>query len=238
MGSTVRRVTTTRAGGVSAAPYDSFNLGDHVGDDPAAVAANRARLAQQIGLADTRVVWMEQIHSRNVTVVDGPVTEVISATDALVTTQPDLALAVLSADCVPVLLSDDEAGVIAGVHAGRVGARIGIIPETLKVMVELGARVDRIGAFLGPAASGANYEVPPAMQRDVEKHLPGSASRTAKGTTGLDLRAGLRRQLLEAGVAAVAVDPRDTIADGTLFSHRRQAPTGRLASVIWRETGR
>ncbi len=71
------------------------------------------------------------------------------------------------------------------------------------------------------------------MQADVERHLPGSASRTRKGTTGLDLRAGLRRQLLEAGVAAVAVDPRCTISDPDLFSHRRGAPTGRLASVIW-----
>lgn len=229
----VRRVVTTRAGGVSVAPYDSFNLGDHVGDDPAAVAANRSRLADQIGLPASSVVWMEQIHSRNVTVVDGPVTEPVPATDALVTTTPGLALAVLSADCVPVLLSDDEAGVIAGVHAGRVGARIGIVRETLKVMVELGARISSIGAFLGPAASGEQYEVPAAMQADVEKHLPGSASRTKKGTAGLDLRAGLRRQLLEAGVAGVAVDPRCTISDLSLFSHRRGAPTGRLASVIW-----
>lgn len=229
----VRRVVTTRAGGVSVAPYDSFNLGDHVGDDPAAVAANRKRLAEQIGLEESSVVWMEQIHSRNVTVVDGPVQGAVPATDALVTATPGLALAVLSADCVPVLLSDDEAGVIAGVHAGRVGARSGIVPETLRVMVELGAKIERIGAFLGPAASGEHYEVPPDMQADVERHLPGSASRTRKGTTGLDLRAGLRRQLLEAGVAAVAVDPRCTISDPDLFSHRRGAPTGRLASVIW-----
>ena len=229
----VRRVITTRSGGVSAAPYDSFNLGDHVGDDPKAVAANRIRLAEQIGVAPGSVVWMEQIHSRNVTVVDEPVSAAVPATDALVTSTPGLALAVLSADCVPVLLSDDEAGVIAGVHAGRVGARIGIVGETLRVMVELGARIDRIGAFLGPAASGERYEVPAEMQRDVEKHLPGSACRTVQGTPGLDLRAGLRRQLLDAGVAAVAVDPRCTISDTGLYSHRRGAPTGRLASVIW-----
>ena len=100
-------------------------------------------------------------------------------------------------------------------------------------MCELGARIDRIGALLGPAASGANYEVPPAMQRDVEQHLPGSACRTSKGTAGLDVRAGLARQLTEAGIGGVAVDPRCTVEDPTLFSHRRQAPTGRLASVIW-----
>jgi YfiH family protein len=224
-------------GGHSVAPYDTFNLGDHVGDDPAAVEANRRRLADNIGVAFDHLVWMEQIHSRNVTVVDGPTDVPVPATDALVTTVPGLALATLSADCVPVLLSDDEAGVIAAVHAGRIGARIGIVPRVLDVMVEQGARVDRIGAFLGPAASGRQYEVPAAMQADVEKFLPGSATRTVKGTPGLDLRAGLRKQLLAAGVAGVAEDPRCTIEDQALFSHRRQAPTGRLAAVIWMDTG-
>ncbi|BDC73008.1 peptidoglycan editing factor PgeF [Prescottella equi] len=229
----VRRVVTSRSGGVSAAPYDSFNLGDHVGDDPAAVEANRRRLAEGIGLPFERLVWMEQIHSRNVTVVDGPVDGPVPATDALVTKVPGLALVTLSADCVPILLSDDEAGVIAAVHAGRIGARIGIVPKVLGAMIEHGARPERIGAFLGPAASGRQYEVPAAMQADVEKFLPGSATRTAKGTPGLDLRAGLRRQLLAAGVSGVAEDPRCTIEDPTLFSHRRGAPTGRLAAVIW-----
>ncbi|MBF6248852.1 peptidoglycan editing factor PgeF, partial [Nocardia elegans] len=156
--------------------------------------------------------------------------------DALVTTVPDLALVVLSADCVPILLSDDEAGVIAAVHAGRIGARIGIVPRVLEVMIAQGARPERIGAFLGPAASGRHYEVPAAMRDDVEAHLPGSATTTVRGTPGLDLRAGIRRQLTEAGVGAVAVDPRCTIEDKTLFSHRRGAPTGRLAGVIWMDT--
>ncbi|MGE9239450.1 laccase domain-containing protein, partial [Escherichia coli] len=80
--------------------------------------------------------------------------------------------------------------------------------------------VSRIGAFLGPAASGRQYEVPAAMRADVEKHLPGSATRTEKGTPGIDLRAGLRKQLLAAGVSGVAEDPRCTIEDRALFSHR------------------
>ncbi|MRH92536.1 peptidoglycan editing factor PgeF [Nocardia sp. SYP-A9097] len=228
-----RRVVTARAGGFSQAPYDSFNLGDHVGDDPEAVRRNRVRLAESIGLPPERLVWMEQIHSRNVTIVDGPQAEAVPATDALVTTQRDLALVTLSADCVPVLLSDDEAGVIAAVHAGRIGARIGIVPKAIEAMLSLGAKVERIGAFLGPAASGRQYEVPAAMRADVEKHLPGSATTTVRGTPGLDLRAGIRRQLEAAGVHAVAVDPRCTIEDKALFSHRRGAPTGRLAGVIW-----
>lgn len=232
---TVRRVTTTRAGGFSAPPYESFNLGDHVGDDPATVRRNRDRLAAGIGLTPDRLVWMEQIHSRNVEIIDGPRAEPVPATDALVTNVPGLALVVLTADCVPVLLSDDEAGVLAAVHAGRIGARIGIVPRVLDAMLSLGAQVERIGAFLGPAASGRQYEVPAAMRADVEAHLPGSATATVRGTPALDLRAGIRRQLTEAGVGAVAVDPRCTIEDHTLFSHRRGAPTGRLGSVIWSE---
>jgi polyphenol oxidase len=232
----VRRVTTTRAGGVSAPPFDTFNLGDHVGDDPAAVASNRERLGRELGVGVQRLVWMEQVHGRTVTVVDGPVAEPVPVTDALVTTVKDLALVVLTADCVPVLLSDEEAGVIAAVHAGRVGARIGIIPRVLDAMVAQGAVLSRIGAFLGPAASGRQYEVPAHMRSDVERHLPGSATTTVRKTPGLDIRAGIRRQLTAAGVSGVAVDPRCTIEDRTLFSHRRGAPTGRLASVIWMDT--
>ncbi|MFQ6230516.1 peptidoglycan editing factor PgeF [Nocardia sp. NPDC002869] len=234
---TVRRVVTTRAGGFSAPPYDSFNLGDHVGDDPEAVRRNRARLADTLGLPADHVIWMEQIHGRTIATVDGPRTEPFPGTDALITTRPGLALVVLSADCVPLLLSDDEAGVVAAVHAGRVGARIGIVPRVLEAMVAVGARPDRISALLGPAASGRQYEVPAAMRADVEAHLPGSATTTVRGTPGLDLRAGIRRQLTAAGVTAVAVDPRCTIEDTALFSHRRGAPTGRLGSVIWMESG-
>lgn len=233
----VRRVTTSRSGGVSAPPFDSFNLGDHVGDEPLAVEANRRRLGREIGLGADRLVWMEQVHGRTVTVVDGPSAEPVPVTDALVTNRLDLGLVVLTADCVPLLLSDEEAGVIAAVHAGRVGARIGIVPRVLDAMVGLGAVVGRIGAFMGPAASGRQYEVPAAMQADIERHLPGSATTTVRKTPGLDIRAGLRRQLLDAGVAGVAMDPRCTIEDRTLFSHRRGAPTGRMAGVIWIDSG-
>ncbi|QII06026.1 peptidoglycan editing factor PgeF [Rhodococcoides fascians A25f] len=232
----VRRVSTTRAGGVSAPPFDTFNLGDHVGDDPSAVEANRRRLGERLGMGVERLVFMEQVHGRTVTVVDGPVAEPVAMTDALVTTQRDLGLVVLTADCVPILLSDEEAGVIAAVHAGRVGARIGIVPRVVEAMVELGAVPARIGAFLGPAASGRQYEVPAAMRADVDKHLPGSATTTVRNTPGLDIPAGVRAQLLAAGVSAVAQDPRCTIEDRTLFSHRREGSTGRIASVVWMDS--
>jgi YfiH family protein len=231
----IRRVVTTRAGGVSAKPYDSFNLGDHVGDDPAAVAANRGRLAHDLKLSDDHVVWMEQVHGRTVTVVDGPRTGAAEATDVLVTAEPGVAVAVLTADCVPVLLADPVAGIVSAVHAGRVGARIGVVPTALQAMKDLGARVDRVEVLLGPAVCGKCYEVPPAMQADVEKHLPGSASRTRSGTSGLDLRAGLWEQLAAVGVAKIGIDPRCTAEDRSLFSHRREGTTGRLAALTWVE---
>lgn len=231
----VRRVVTTRAGGRSRAPYESFNLGDRVGDDPAAVAANRKRLATELGLAPDHVIWMEQVHGRTAAVVDGPVAEPLEATDAVIATRPGLAVAVLTADCVPILLSDPEAGVVAAVHAGRVGARVGVLPAALDAMREAGAQLDRVEVLLGPSVCGECYEVPADMQADVAKHLPGSASKTRKGTPGLDLRAGLWQQLAAAGVAKIGVDPRCTVEDKTLFSHRRDGTTGRLAAITWLE---
>ncbi|WP_204455280.1 peptidoglycan editing factor PgeF [Actinokineospora baliensis] len=229
----IRRVVTTREGGASTAPYDTFNLGDHVGDAPAAVAANRDRLAAELGLPADRLVWMEQVHGRTVGVVSGPVEDKLEATDAVVTAEAGLALVVLVADCVPVLLADPEAGVVGAVHAGRVGARVGVVPAALEAMAGAGADVRRVEVLLGPSICGECYEVPQDMQTDVEKHLPGSACRTRKGTPGLDLRAGLWRQLADAGVARIGIDPRCTTEDRSLFSHRREGTTGRLAAVTW-----
>lgn len=238
----IRRVVTTRAGGHSKPPFDSFNLGDHVGDEPRAVAANRARLARELGLPEHRLRWMEQVHGRTVTIVDddspggdGQLVAPAEATDALVTTRAGLALVALVADCVPVLLGDPEAGVVAAVHAGRVGARVGVVPAAVEAMCSVGASPGRIEALLGPAVCGECYEVPKAMADDVEAHVPGSACRSRNGTPALDLRAGLWEQLANLGVGRIGIDPRCTMEDETLFSHRRKAPTGRIAAVTWME---
>lgn len=197
------------------------------------MAANRKRLADAIGAE--AVVWMNQVHSDHVAVVDGDPGTPVDDTDALVTSTPRLALAVLSADCVPVLLADTRAGVIGAAHAGRVGAQRGIVARTVEAMVGLGATVADISVLLGPAVSGRNYEVPAAMADDVEAALPGSRTTTAKGTPGLDIRAGIARQLTTLGITAIDIDPRCTVEDRQLFSHRRGAPTGRLASLVWME---
>lgn len=229
----IRRVFTTRRGGVSDPPWDAFNLGNGVGDDPTAVATNRARLAAEAGLPGDCVVWMDQVHGTTVARVTSAHGAPVAATDGLVTVTQGLGLAVLAADCVPLLAADPEAGVIAAVHAGRRGAASGVAIAALRQMELAGADLARVEVLVGPAACGECYEVPAEMRDEVEAALPGSACRTATGSPGLDLRAGLVRQLRAAGIAGLRVDPRCTMSDGELYSHRRGAPTGRFAGLIW-----
>jgi YfiH family protein len=228
-----RRVVTDRRGGRSASPYDSFNLGDHVGDEPGDVAANRGRVARELGVAEDRLVWMSQVHGAGVRVVDGPQAGPVPDTDALVTSTPGLVLCVLVADCVPILLADSQTGVVAAVHAGREGLRRGVVPATLSAMASLGARARHVTALLGPAVCGACYEVPEAMQTEVTAVAPAAAVPTRRGTPGLDLRAGIADLLRKAGIPEVVLDPRCTVEDPLLFSHRRDGVTGRQAGLVW-----
>jgi YfiH family protein len=228
-----RRVVTDRRGGRSRSPYDSFNLGDHVGDDPADVAANRSRVARELAVPEDRLVWMDQVHGTGVAVVDGPRDRAVPGTDALVTATPGLLLCVLVADCVPVLLADHETGVVAAVHAGREGVRQGVLPVALSAMASLGARARHVTALLGPAVCGSCYEVPEQMQADVARVAPSAAVRTRAGTPGLDLRAGVEEILRKAGIPEVVHDPRCTVEDRHLFSHRRDGVTGRQAGIVW-----
>jgi polyphenol oxidase len=179
------------------------------------------------------LVFLEQVHGTRVAVVDAVPEADIPATDALVTAQPGVGLAVLAADCVPVLLADARAGVVGVAHAGRVGAATGVLPAVVAAMQELGARPADTTVLLGPAVCGACYEVPAVMQAEVDARLPGSAVRTRRGTPGLDLRAGLYHQLVELGVGKVGADPRCTMEDRTLYSHRRDGRTGRQAAITW-----
>jgi YfiH family protein len=228
-----RRVVTDRRGGRSRSPYDSFNLGDHVGDDPADVEANRERVARELGVPGERLVWMNQVHGARVAVVDGPQEGPVAGTDALVTATSGLVLCVVVADCVPVLLADPVAGVVAAVHAGREGVRQGVVPATLSAMASLGARARHVSALLGPAVCGDCYEVPGEMQAEVARVAPAAAVRTRKGTPGLDLRAGVADGLRRAGIPEVVQDPRCTVEDRHLFSHRRDGVTGRQAGIVW-----
>ena len=232
-----RWVVTDRHGigsfrGRSLPPYDSFNLGLAVGDDPQSVAANRLRLAVELGFEPGHLIWMGQVHGTAVVEVTGPLDQPVADTDALVSTAPGIGLAVLVADCVPVLLADRGAGVIGAAHAGRVGAADGIVPALVSRMVALGARPDRLAALIGPSICGRCYEVPAVMRDDVGSRLPGSACITSAGTAGLDLQAGIAVQLRAAQVGSIELDSRCTREDVELYSHRRAAPSGRFAAVV------
>ncbi|MGW5390027.1 peptidoglycan editing factor PgeF [Streptomyces koyangensis] len=225
---------TDRWGGVSAAPYAQLNLGGAVGDDPAAVRANRAAAAGALGLDAADVVWMNQVHGRDVAVVEGawgerPVPEV----DAVVTARRGLALAVLTADCVPVLLADPVAGVCAAAHAGRPGMAAGVVPATVEAMVRLGADPARITARTGPAVCGRCYEVPGALRAEVAAAEPAAYAETSWGTPAVDVVAGVHAQLERLGVTDRQASEICTLESADHFSYRREGKTGRLAGYVW-----
>jgi YfiH family protein len=228
-----RYATTDRYGGVSGPPYAELNLGDHVGDVPHAVAENRRRLAGAVGVPPDRLVLMQQVHGRDVAVVDEPPARPPVA-DALVTTEPGLALAVLTADCVPVLLAARRSTAIGVAHAGRKGVAANVVAATVEAMAGLGARPSRMVAVVGPAVCGACYEVPAAMADEVAAATPAARATSRTGSPALDLRAAVVAQLVAAGVETVELDPWCTVETPELYSHRRDGVTGRLAGVVVR----
>ncbi|MFC9589667.1 peptidoglycan editing factor PgeF [Streptomyces sp. NPDC056944] len=225
---------TDRWGGVSAVPYEELNLGGAVGDDPAAVLANRAAAAGSLGLDPARVVWMNQVHGAGVAEVDGPWGDgEIPSVDAIVTARPGLALAVLTADCVPVLLADPVAGVVSAAHAGRPGMVAGVVPAAVGAMVKLGADPARITARTGPAVCGRCYEVPEAMRAEVAAVEPAAHAETSWGTPAVDVAAGVRAQLERLGVRDIADAGVCTLESRDHYSYRRDRTTGRLAGYVW-----
>ncbi|MFD7641273.1 peptidoglycan editing factor PgeF [Kitasatospora sp. NPDC059795] len=225
--------STTRWGGVSTAPYGELNLGGAVGDSPEAVKQNRFLAARELGLDPADVVWMNQVHGADVAVVTERQPDGYAPTvDAVVTDRP-LALAVLTADCTPVLLADPEAGVVGAAHAGRPGLAAGVVPAVVAAMRELGARPERILAATGPAVCGRCYEVPEAMRAEVAALVPAARSETSWGTPALDVPAGVAAQLAEAGVHSVVRSTVCTLESPDHYSYRREQRTGRLASYVW-----
>ncbi|MDQ1699977.1 MAG: purine-nucleoside/S-methyl-5-thioadenosine phosphorylase / adenosine deaminase [Frankiaceae bacterium] len=224
-----RVLVTTRAGGRSAPPYDENNLALHVGDDPDVVAANRQRLAGELGV--DRVQFMHQVHGAAVVIADASTDGDVPDADALVTTTRGLAIAVLVADCVPIALVSRRA--IAVVHAGRRGLVEGIVPAAVDAI----RRYDEgpIAATVGAAICGGCYEVPADMQAEVAGVVPAAKATTATGTPGLDLPAAVRSQLRDAGVDVTNESAPCTREDPRYYSHRRDGVTGRFAMVAMLE---
>ncbi|RYJ31268.1 hypothetical protein CU044_0587 [Streptomyces sp. L-9-10] len=225
---------TDRWGGVSAAPYDQLNLGGAVGDGPGAVRTNRELAAKALALDPARVVWMNQVHGRDVAVVEGPWTSAdIPAVDAIVTPRSGLALAVLTADCVPLLLADPVAGIAAAAHAGRPGLVAGIVPAAVEAMITLGAEPSRITARTGPAVCGRCYEVPERMRDEVAAVVPEAHSETSWSTPAVDVVAGVHAQLDALGVRDRQRSAVCTLESDDHYSYRRDRTTGRLAGYVW-----
>ena len=225
-----RWAITDRSDGVSDGPYNSLNLGDHVGDDPGRVAANRALLAAEIGAQPADLRFMSQVHGSRVAAVGRHQAQPPEA-DALVTQDPGVVLAVLVADCVPVLLMAPDA--IAVAHAGRRGVVGGVVPAAVAALRELDVAAASIVAVVGPAICGACYEVPAAMQDEVCERVPAARSTTRQGTRGLDLRAGVVAQLRAAAIVSIHVSPWCTAEHADLFSYRRDGVTGRFGGLVW-----
>jgi polyphenol oxidase len=240
LGRGVGAVFTTRYGGVSMSPYDELNLAYHVDDDWDRAYANRNLLASAIGQPIERCCYVHQVHGTTVlTVPEAQVGSVKTRggrrdADAMVTTVTGAPLVILVADCVPVLLADADAGVVAAVHAGRKGVATDIVGNAVDAMRTAGAT--KIRAAIGPAVCGRCYEVPAAMAAEVEAAVPGTAAVTRTGTPSLDLAKGVAAQLAAAGVRRVSRDARCTVESPELYSHRRDGVTGRFAGVVWLES--
>ncbi len=227
----VVRGFTSRARGVSQGPYAGLNLGSHVSDEAEHVGENRRRLAEHLGVAAETLVFMNQVHGDGVAVVDAPPRTPPTA-DALVTTRAGLVLAVLVADCVPVLLASVDGSVVGAVHAGRQGLLKGVVRQAVSCMRDLGA--DDLTAVVGPSVCARCYEVPAEMRAEAALVSPAAAAVSWSGTPAIDIAAGVVSQLADLGVAVEWV-PGCTREDAQLFSHRRDGVTGRFAGVVGRQ---
>jgi len=228
----VRTCITTRRGGCSQGVWKGFNLGDHVGDDPAHVAANRAELERVLGC---QPAWLTQVHGTEVCKADP--TQVLEA-DASWTDQPGIACTIMTADCLPVLFSDREGSRVAAAHAGWRGLLDGVLEQTVR---RLGGSASELLVWLGPAIGPAAFEVGPEVRDAFIKADARAASAFApaerEGHWFADLYQLARQRLADVGVRQVYGGEECTWSDAArFFSYRRDGQTGRFASLIWLES--
>ena len=224
----VKACVTTRAGGVSQAPFDSFNLGDHVGDDASAVAANRHSLIAQL---HCQPAWLKQVHGTAVAAADPAQ---VAEADASWTATPGIACTVMTADCLPALFCDRAGTRVAAAHAGWRGLVNGVLEATLD---SLAVPAQDLLVWLGPAIGPQAFEVGPevrdafmAVQAEAEQAFVPSAN---AGKYLADIYQLARLRLAARGVTAVYGGGLCTVSDPRFFSYRRAARTGRFASLVW-----
>lgn len=240
----VRAVMTLRSGGASAPPYDSFNLGAAVGDDPAAVQANRARLLQRLGGA--RPAWLRQVHGSSVLALDAATPEHPEPpADAAWTTTPGRACLVGVADCMPVLFAARDGRAVAAAHAGWRGLAGGVLEATLAALRHgAGVAASDVVAWLGPCIGPRQFEVGEDVLRafgadpadPAPRHFVPRPRADGSPAWRCDLPALARERLAAAGVAQVSASGLCTVEDGSrFFSFRRDRVTGRMAAAVWIE---
>ncbi|TBW51027.1 peptidoglycan editing factor PgeF [Marinobacter halodurans] len=231
----VRAAVSTRVGGLSVPPFDTLNLGDHVGDAVSAVTANRARLADALEVRPESIGWIRQVHGTGVAHLPA---DAGHEADASWTREPGVACAVLTADCLPVLFCADDGSQVAAAHAGWRGLASGVLEATLATFPAIaGVRV-WLGPAIGPDAFEVGSDVLQAFVKD--DRTAASAFRDAPGRPGhylADLYTLARHRLCRAGVRAERIYGGGfcTFSDpGRFYSYRRDGETGRMASLIWR----
>jgi YfiH family protein len=214
---------TNRLGGISQGVYSSLNLGDHVGDELADVLANRQIIEELHG----PVQFMNQVHGGRIVIIES-VTDEQPTADALVSGIPGVTLAVMVADCIPLLLTSPQ--VVAAVHVGRRGLVNEIALKTLDLMREMGAQ--DISAIIGPAICGTCYEVSSEIFDEVVAQFPLASSKTNSGTYALDLPKALTAALMSNGVKSITDQKLCTVENQELFSYRRDGVTGRQVGLV------
>lgn len=236
----IRHGFFTRKGGASSGVFEGLNCGQGSSDQSDMVRINRARAADAMGVAPEHLVTLHQVHSPDAVVLTAPPEGPVRA-DAMVTATPGLALAILTADCQPVLFSDAAAGVVGAAHAGWKGALDGVLEATVEAMEGLGADRARMVAVIGPTISQSAYEVGPEFLERFLDADPENARFFAGGNDGraqFDLPAYGLHRLRQAGVGEALWTRHCTYADPSRFFsyrrsvHRREADYGRLISAI------
>ena len=215
---------TDRTGGLSTGAFLSRNLATHVGDDHAVVLANRARLESDLALP---IQYMDQVHGKAVATIERQIISPPIA-DALLTQSAGIGLAVMVADCIPLLLASTET--VAAVHVGRKGLMNKVALEAIQEMRSHGA--SDMTAVVGPSICGRCYEVSQDVYDDVVKSFPLAASKTRQGRFALDLSRALIDQLQNFGIEIID-EGRCTVEDKNLYSYRRDGVTGRQLGVVW-----
>lgn len=227
----VRAGASDRHGGTSTGPFHSLNLGTHVGDEPGAVAENRARLRRSLALP-AEPLWLDQVHGTAVAVHDGRAG--LPRADAAVAFEAGRVLAVLTADCLPVVLAATDGSRIGIAHAGWRGLAAGVIEATVAA---LGSDGPGLIAWLGPSIAPQDFEVGEEVRAAFTDSDPGAAGAFVPNPAGrwqADLTALARRRLAALGVGSVGAASGSTrAADERFFSYRREARTGRMATLAW-----